>query len=158
MLSGRSRIITCWRFVLVIVTFPTDLMANTTFQYCHHLSLHVSLILLALLGTGGWVAYQTYHERERIEPGSYWKSKPRWIGSNVRTNDWTWRCGCSRSIIVWPRSTSSTRRPKTGGRCTTSFSSWSSDPVVNRCGEKKVFTVEGDMVYLDAWVIKYGDD
>src|SRR5690242_18798110 len=43
-----------------------DAMANTLSSIATIFRSMISLILLALLGTGSWMAYQTYHERERL--------------------------------------------------------------------------------------------
>jgi hypothetical protein len=131
-------------------------MANTLSNIATIFRSMISLILLALLGTGSWMAYQTYHERERI--GRELLEVKAEVDRVKRENE---RLELALRLIKIDHRVAQIEvldQKTEDGRLVTTFQFVELGPSGQPIGEKKVFSLEGDQVYLDAWVIKYSDE
>lgn len=115
----------------------------------------VSLMILGLLGAGGWIAYQIYDERAQLDRELREKT-----AEVARLDQENQRLDLAiRLLKVDHRvaeievldQTQQQDRPRTKFQ----FVELSKDG--SPLGEKKVFTIEGETIYVDAWVIKYSD-
>ncbi len=122
----------------------------------------VSLVILGVLGAGGWFAYRAYDERAQLdralqettaELAAKTAEVERLTVDNQKLNL------ALRLLKVDHRVAQIAVLDQREGQdhplTRFQFVELASDgtPV----GEKRVFTVEGDTVYVDAWVIKYDD-
>ena len=143
-------------------------MSNTLASVSHIMRALVSLVLLALVGTGGWVAYRAYDERLELdrqlrrttnELVAKTAEAERLSRENQKLNL------ALRLLKIDHRVAEITvvdqqpgEQPPGKQRPTTRFQfselTKDGDPI----GEPRTFTVEGDTVYVDAWVLKYADD
>ncbi|MGD9720067.1 MAG: hypothetical protein AB7O59_02495 [Pirellulales bacterium] len=145
-------------------------MPNTVSNLASIMRALVSLALLAVLGGGGWVAYRAYDARERLERELDEKSARVEELSN-QNRDLTVRNErlaaeveklklAMRLLKVDHRvaridvldQQAGAERPQTRFQ----FTELTSDG--NTVGQPKELTVEGDTVYIDAWVIKFADE
>jgi hypothetical protein len=136
-------------------------MSNTVSSVATILRSLVSLVLLAVVGTGGWVAYGIYDARTQIErqlkeATAELAAKTAEVTRLTKENE---RLDLALRLlkidhrvaeIVVVDQTAGDERPQT----TFQFVELTKDGTAI---DKKEFTVEGDTVYLDAWVIKYDD-
>jgi hypothetical protein len=138
-------------------------MSNTIASVSHIMRALVSLVLLTLVGAGGWVAYRTYDERLELDRQLRQKTAElvtktaeveRLSRENQKLNL------ALRLLKIDHRVAEITVVDQQQGekRPTTRFQfaevTKDGDPI----GEPKTFSVEGDTVYVDAWVLKYADE
>jgi hypothetical protein len=131
-------------------------MANTLSSIATIFRSMISLILLALLGTGSWMAYQTYHERERL--GRELQEAKAEVDRIKRENE---RLELALRLLKVDHRVAQIEvldQKTEGDRLTTTFQFVELGPNGQPIGDKKVFTLEGDRVYVEAWVIKYNDE
>jgi hypothetical protein len=119
--------------------------------------------VLALIAGGGWVAYTTYNERllldrELRERTAQLEAKKAQVERLTRENQ---KLNLAMRLLKVDHRVAEIAvldQREGADRPTTKFEfvelTKEGDPV----GEKKVFTVEGDTIYVDAWVIKYTDE
>ncbi len=116
----------------------------------------VALGLLALVAVGGWLGYGIYHERDRLaqelrqrteEVERLGREKAR-LELALRLMKVDHRVAEIRVVEQLPNDQ----------RTRTRFQFVELDKNGDAVGEKRTFTIEGDMVYVDAWVIKYADE
>lgn len=138
-------------------------MSNTISSLSQIVRGLVSLTLLGVVGTGGWMAYRVYDDRIELDRELQQKTaelaaKTAQIERLGRENQ---RLNLAlRLLKVDHRVAEITvvdqqpgpERPTTRVRFVEVNSD--GDPI----GEPKTFTIEGDTVYVDAWVIKYADE
>ncbi len=116
----------------------------------------ITIVLLGLLATGGWMAYEAYHERERLG-----RELSETRAELKRLDEENERLALALRLLKVDHRVAEIEvlgqrdvgeRPQT----TFQFAELSADgtPI----GQKKVFTIEGDRLYVDAWVIKYDDN
>ncbi len=123
----------------------------------------VSLVILALVGSGGWVAYRAYDERSQLDTAL----RERTAELAAKTAEVERLTKQNQKLNLAIRLLKIDHRvaeimvldQKPGAEHpTTKFQfvevTKGGDPI----GAPKVFTIEGDTVYIDAWVIKYFDD
>ncbi len=116
----------------------------------------ISLVLLGLLGTGSWLAYQTYHERDRL--GRELQQARAAVEQLEKENE---RLDVALRLMKVDHRVAEIEvldQRQNGPRPQTTFQFVELADDGTPVGEKKVFTLEGDRVYVDAWVIKYNDD
>ena len=116
----------------------------------------VALVLLGIVGAGGWVAYEAFDSRARIDRELQLKT-----AENQRLTKENQRLDLAvrllkvdhrvAEILVLDQQ-EGPDRPATKIR----FTELAKDGAA--IGEPREFTLDGDVVYLDAWVIKYNDD
>jgi hypothetical protein len=138
-------------------------MSNTMTAVSNLVRGLVSLAILGLLSAGGWVAYQAYDQRLQLdrelkEKTTQLAAKTAEVERLTKENQ---KLNLAlRLLKIDHRLAEIVVLEQRGGpeRPSTKFQfvelTKDGDPV----GEKKVFTVEGDTVYVDAWVIKYADE
>jgi hypothetical protein len=138
-------------------------MSNTISNLANIVRGLVWLVVLGLLGAGGWVGYQVVNERSQIDRELKEKTEQlaakqaevqRLTTENQKLNLALRLLKVDRRVaqIVVLDQQQENERPKTRFQ----FVELTTDG--NPIGEKKEFTVEGDTIYVDAWVIKYADD
>jgi hypothetical protein len=113
------------------------------------------LVLVGLLGTGGWLAYQAYHEREQIS-----RELSEVKAANEKLTKENERLELALRLMKVDHRVAQIEvleQRQNGARPQTTFQFVEVAPDGSPIGEKKVFTLEGDRVYVDAWVIKYDD-
>jgi hypothetical protein len=130
----------------------------------------VSLVILGLLGTGGWIAYTAYDRRARIEDelaaanaqvDALTVRNRQLAQENQKLAEQNARLSLALRLLKVDHRVAQIEvldqhegpeRPQTRFRFVEQTTDGS--PV----GEPREFTVEGDTVYIDAWVIKYADE
>ena len=137
-------------------------MSNTISSLANFVRGLASLVLLGLLGAGGWVAYQVYDgrvqlDRELKEKTAELALKTEEVGRLTKENlrlDLALRLlkvdHRVAEIIVLDQ-----QPGEPHSQTKFQFVELAKDG--SPLGEKKTFTVEGDTIYVDAWVIKYSD-
>lgn len=136
-------------------------MSNTVSSVATIFRSLVSLLLLTLVGTGGWVAYRVYDERAQIERQlkettaelAAKTAEVARLSKEVERLDLALRLlkidhRVAEIIVVEQRDSDPHLQTKF------QFNELTKDGATL---DKKEFTVEGDTIYLDAWVIKYDD-
>ena len=130
-------------------------MSNTISSLAGLVRALVSLAILGLLGTGGWIAYQIYDERAQLDREL--REKTAEVARLAKENQ---RLDLALRLLKVDHrvaeievldQTQQQDRPRTKFQ----FVELSKDG--GPLGEKKVFTIEGATIYVDAWVIKYSD-
>jgi len=115
----------------------------------------ISLVLLGLVGTGVWLAYDAFSVRERLNRElTQTKAEVKRLGEeNERLSVALRLLKVDHRVaeIEVLEQRPGAARPETKFQ----FVELSSDG--SPIGDKKVFTIDGDRVYVDAWVIKYDD-
>lgn len=116
----------------------------------------ISLVLLGLLATGGWMAYDAYHERERLDR-ELTETRAQ-VKQLAEENE---RLAVALRLLkvdhrVAEIEVLDQREGADRQQTTFQFVELSADgtPI----GDKKVYTIDGDRLYVDAWVIKYDDE
>jgi len=130
----------------------------------------VSLVILGLVGTGGWVVYREYDAREQLNRDLAAKTaqaeqlaieKQQLTEQNRRLTEENVKLNLALRLMKVDHRVAQVEvldqvqgpdRPRTRFR----FAEVTSDG--KPAGEPKEFTVEGDTIYIDAWVIKYADE
>ena len=130
----------------------------------------VSLVVLGLVGTGGWFAYTAYDRRVRLEDDlaaataqideltaqnrELAETNEKLIEENAKLSLALRLLKVDHRVaqIEVLDQQQGAERPQTRFR----FAEVTTDG--NPIGEPKEFTVEGDRIYVDAWVIKYADE
>jgi hypothetical protein len=138
-------------------------MSNTMTAVSNLVRGLVSLAILGLLGAGGWVAYQAYDQRLQLdrelkEKTTQLAAKTAEIERLTKENQ---KLNLAlRLLKIDHRLAEIVVLEQRGGseRPTTKFQFLEMTKDGDPIGEKKVFTIEGDTVYVDAWVIKYSDE
>ena len=131
-------------------------MANTLANFANLVRGLASLAFVGLLGGGGWIVYQTYNER--IELDRALAAKTAEIERLEAEND---KLALALRLLKVDHRVAQIdvldqqlgAEPPT---TTFQFTELSGDG--QTIGKPKEFTIKGDVVYLDAWVIKYSDD
>lgn len=137
-------------------------MSNTISSLANIMRGLVSLVILGLLGAGGWIAFQIHEERAQLDRELRDKTaelalKTEEIGRLSKENQ---RLDLAlRLLKIDHRVAEITVLEKRDGeeRPQTKFQFVELSKDGSPLGEKKTFTVEGDTIYVDAWVIKYSD-
>ncbi len=150
-------------------------MADTISAMANVIRGLVSIILLGLLGTGGWFAYDAYNAREQLHDELVAKTKQieelnQQNAKLAERNDELVRENAKLNLALRllkvdhrvahidvldqqeGEQQDGQQRLRTRFRFTEVTTD--GDPV----GEPKEFTVDGDTIYIDAWVIKYADE
>jgi hypothetical protein len=131
-------------------------MANTVSTLASIVRSLVSLAVLGLVGTGGWFAYNAYSDRAALD-----RELAARTAEVERLTAQNQKLGLALRLLKVDHrvaqievldQTPGPERPKTRFR----FVELATDG--NPIGEPKEFTIDGSMVYIDAWVIKYADD
>ena len=138
-------------------------MSNTITSLSQIVRGLVSLTLLGVVGAGGWVAYRVFDDRVELDRELQQKTaelaaKTAQIERLGRENQ---RLNLAlRLLKVDHRVAEITVVDQQPGpeRPTTRFRFVEVNGDGDAIGEPKTFTVEGDTVYVDAWVIKYSDE
>jgi cell division protein FtsB len=137
----------------------------------------VSLLILGLVGTGGWFVYREYDARgqlnrdlaartaeiEQLEQDKQQlaEEKQELAEQNARITEENVKLNLALRLMKVDHRVAEVEvldqvqgdeRPRTRFR----FSELTSDG--QPAGEPQVFTVDGDTIYIDAWVIKYADE
>ncbi len=131
-------------------------MANTLSSLATIFRSMISLLLLGLLGTGSWLAYQAYHERDRL--GRELQATKAAVERLEKENQ---RLELALRLMKVDHRVAEIEvleQRNDGPRPQTTFQFVELADDGTPIGDKKVFTLEGDRVYVDAWVIKYDDD
>ena len=123
----------------------------------------VAIIILTLVGSGGWVVYQTYHERVLLDRELQEKTialaeKTAEVERLTKENQKLHLA--LRLLKIDHRVAEISVLDQQDGpehlRTRFQFVELTKDG--SPIGEKKVFTIEGNTIYVDAWVIKYADE
>jgi hypothetical protein len=138
-------------------------MSNTLSSLSQIVRGLVSLVLLIVVGSGGWMIYQAYDQRVQLdqrlqETTAELRAKVAEVERLTQENqklDLALRLSKIDHRVA--EITVVDQQPGEE-RPTTRFRfielSKDGDPI----GEARFFTVDGDTVYVDAWVIKYADE
>lgn len=130
-------------------------MANTISNVAVIFRSVASLALVGILGVGGYLAYDTFQGREALQREL--EAKAAQIQELERVKQQLELANRLLKVDHRVAQINVLERREDGERPTTRFEfvelSDAGDPI----GEKKEFTVAGDKVYVDAWVIKYDD-
>jgi hypothetical protein len=116
----------------------------------------ITLSALALLGVGGWLGYSVYHERERLQ--SELADRTAEVERLSKLNA---RLELALRLMKIDHRVAEIRvvdQHERENRAFTSFQFVELNKDGDAIGEKRTFSVEGDMIYVDAWVIKYADE
>jgi cell division protein FtsB len=145
-------------------------MSNTVSNIAMIVRSLVSLAILGLLGTSGWVVYREYNARQELtrdlaakteEAVRLAKEKQELAAANEKLTEENVKLNLALRLMKVDHRVAQVEvldqeqggeRPKTKFR----FAELTSDG--QPAGEPKEFTVEGDTIYIDAWVIKYADE
>jgi hypothetical protein len=137
-------------------------MSNTISSLANIMRGLVSLVILGLLGASGWIAYQIHDERAQVDRELREKTaelvvKTAEIGRLTKENQ---RLDLALRLMkidhrVAEITVLDQREGEPHSQTKFQFLELSKDG--SPLGEKKTFTVEGDTIYVDAWVIKYDD-
>ncbi|HEV3137460.1 MAG TPA: hypothetical protein VGZ26_06140 [Pirellulales bacterium] len=138
-------------------------MSNTITAVSNLVRGLVSLVILGLLGTGGWVAYQAYDQRVQLarelrEKTTQLAAKTAEVERLTKENQ---KLNLALRLLKVDHRVAEIRvLDQRGGsqRPSTRFQFLELTKDGNPVGGTKIFTVEGDTVYVDAWVIKYADE
>ncbi len=137
-------------------------MSNTVSSLAAVVRGLVSLAILGLLGAGGWIAYGIYDERAQIDREL--KEKTAELAAMIAQVDLLTKENLRldlalRLLKIDHRVAEIQVLEKRDGdpHPTTRFQFVELSKDGTPMGEKKVFTVEGETIYVDAWVIKYSD-
>lgn len=123
----------------------------------------VWLAVLGLLGAGGWVGYQVLDERAQVDRDL----KEKTVQLAAKTAEVERLAKVNQKLNLALRLLKVDHRvaeitvldqKQENERLSTRFQFVELTTDGNPIGEKKVFTVAGDTIYVDAWVIKYADD
>jgi hypothetical protein len=115
----------------------------------------VSLAILGLLAAGGWLIYSTYHERAELD--RQLQEKTAEVERLTKENQ---RLDLALRLLKVDHRVAEIMvldQSHEEGRTRTKFQFVELAKDGSPLGEKKVFTIEGDTIYVDAWVIKYSD-
>ncbi|MEX2111829.1 MAG: hypothetical protein WD845_01505 [Pirellulales bacterium] len=130
----------------------------------------VSLVMLGLLGTGGWVAYREYDARQRLQVDLAAKTaeieqlaqeKQQLAQRNRKLTEENVKLNLALRLMKVDHRVAQVEvldqqdgpeRLRTRFR----FAELTSDG--QPAGEPQEFTIDGDTIYIDAWVIKYADE
>jgi hypothetical protein len=141
----------------------TSNMSNTVTALANIIRGIVSLVVLGLLGTGGWVAYDAYNERAHLDHEL--KAKSAQLAAKIaevqRLTKENQKLNLALRLLKVDHRVAQIAvldQHEENGRPTTRFEFVELTADGNPAGEKKVFTVEGNIIYVDAWVIKYADE
>lgn len=138
-------------------------MTNTLSSVSQLLRSLVALVVLALVGSGGWVAYRAYDDRVQLDQAL--RQRTAELAAKTveveRLSTLNQKLNLAIRLLKVDHRVADIvvldQRPG-AEHPTTKFQfvevTKEGDPV----GPEKVFTIEGDTVYIDAWVIKYSDD
>ena len=138
-------------------------MSNSVSAFASIARSLVLLIVLGFLGAGGWVAYEAYDQRNRLERDLN-EATARLAEKTAeveRLSQENQKLSLAiRLLKIDHRVAEITvlEQREENDRPLTRFQFFELTKDGNPTGEKKEFTVEGDIVYVDAWVIKYADD
>ena len=137
-------------------------MSKTVSSLAAALRSIVSLVILALLATGGWFGYRVYDENKQVERDLAEKTaalaeKTAEVEKLTVQNE---KLDLALRLLkvdyrVAEINVLEQRQEK--DRPQTKFQFVELDTSGSPIGEKKVFTVEGSTIYVDAWVIKFSD-
>jgi len=123
----------------------------------------VSLALLGVLGTGGYVAYRAYDAREELNRELAEKSAR--IGKLEKQNQKLAQENAKLSLALRLMKVDHRvaridvlDQQVDGDRPRTRIQFVELTTDGNPIGKPKEFTLDGDVVYVDAWVIKYADE
>jgi hypothetical protein len=131
-------------------------MSNTISAVSNGLRALVSLVLLGLIGAGGWTIYQVYEGR--IELDRQLREKTAEV---ERLNQENQKLNLALRLLKIDHRLAEITVLDQGeaeGKLSTRFQFVELTKDGSPIGEKKIFTIEGDTVYVDAWVIKYADE
>jgi hypothetical protein len=138
-------------------------MSNTVSSAANLVRGLVWLAVLGLLGTGGWVGYQAINERALVDREL--KTKTEQLAVKVaeveRLTKENQKLGLALRLLKIDHRVAEIvvlDQNQENERPTTRFQFVELTNDGSTIGEKKVFTVEGDTIYVDAWVIKYADE
>ena len=131
-------------------------MSNTITGLANIIRGLAALAIVGLVASGGWVAYRAFDERARLDRDL--EERTAEVAKLTTQNDKLKLA--LRLLKVDHRVAEITvldqhqenQRPVT--RVQFAEMTTGGDPI----GDKKIFTVDGDTIYVDAWVIKYSDD
>ncbi len=130
----------------------------------------VALAILGLLGTGGWAVYREYDARQRLQLDLATKSaeverlsqeKQQLAEQNRQLTEENVKLNLALRLMKVDHRVAQVdvldqeegpQRMRTRFR----FAELTSDG--EPAGEPREFTVDGDTIYIDAWVIKYADE
>jgi hypothetical protein len=123
----------------------------------------VSLVLLGLVGTGSWVAYRFYDERLELDrqlrlKNAELSAKTAEIQRLTKENQ---KLNLALRLLKVDHRVAEIQvldQQPGDPRPTTRFQFVELSKDGTPLDKPKVFSVEGDTVYVDAWVIKYADD
>ncbi|REK18442.1 MAG: hypothetical protein DWQ37_04225 [Planctomycetota bacterium] len=136
-------------------------MSNTVSNVALILRSLVSLVILGLLGTGGFVAYRAFDERSALERELSEKSAElaKLAADNAELTKENARLDLALRLLKVDHRVAQVEvlDQQDGERPTTRFRFVEMTEDGTPIGEEKVFTIEGDRLYVDALVIKYDD-
>jgi hypothetical protein len=131
-------------------------MANTLSNFANLVRGLATLAFVGLVGGGGWVVYHTYNER--IELDRALAAKTAEIERLEVEND---KLSLALRLLKVDHRVAQIdvvdQRPG-AEHPTTKFRFTELTGDGQTIGKPKEFTIDGDVVYVDAWVIKYSDD
>ncbi len=116
----------------------------------------VSLALLGLLGTGGYFGYRAYDERAQLNRALAEKS-----AEVARLNRENEKLNLAMRLLKVDHRVAQIDvldQQEVGDQQRTKFRFVELAGDGSPIGTPKEFTVDGDTIYVDAWVIKYSDD
>jgi hypothetical protein len=122
----------------------------------------VWLALLGFLGTGGWFAYQAYDQRAQLdrqlkEATAELAEKTAEVARLEKQNQ---KLNLAIRLLKIDHRVAEITvldQHEENDRPMTRFQFVELTKDGDAIGDKKIFTVEGDTIYVDAWVIKYAD-
>ncbi len=130
-------------------------MSNTISNLALIFRSMVSLVLLGLLGSGGWLAYQAYDSQARLEREL--QEKTAEVARLTKENE---RLELALRLLKVDHRVAEIEvldQQHDGERSRTRLQFVEMTEDGTPIGKKKTFDLEGDTVYIDAWVIKYDD-
>lgn len=137
-------------------------MSNTVSSLAAIIRSIVSLVLLGVVAAGGWFGFKIYDERKQVERDLAEKTaalvaKTAEAEALARQNE---KLDLALRLLKVDHRVAEIdvlAQDHNANPPTTKFQFIELAKDGSPIGEKKVFTVEGQVVYVDAWVIKFSD-
>jgi cell division protein FtsB len=138
-------------------------MSNTVSNLANVVRGMVSLVILGLVGTGGWVAYQAYDAREQLNRALAEKSAriEELTAQNEKLVAENAKLSTALRLLKIDHRVAQIEvldQQLEGERPRTRFQFVELTTDGSPIDQPKEFTVDGTTIYIDAWVIKYADE
>jgi len=132
----------------------------------------VSLVILAVVGWGGWAGYQAYTSHDRAL-NELREKDAKLAAANARVNELRATVEIQRREIERIQTALKLLKvdsrvayigvvdqwqPEGADRQHTRFTFVEEDQQGDPLSEPKMYTIEGDLLYVDAWVVKFKDE